>query len=30
VIGAAEIQEIKGGELNLTLPPDGLAVIGIR
>jgi xylan 1,4-beta-xylosidase len=29
-IGAPEIQELKGGELNVTLPPDGLAVIGIR
>ena len=25
-----EIQELKGGELNLTLPPNGLAVIEIR
>ncbi len=29
-LGAPEIQELKGGELNLTLPPNGLAVIEIR
>ncbi|HYM07953.1 MAG TPA: glycosyl hydrolase family 39 [Terriglobales bacterium] len=29
-LGAPEIEELKGGELNLTLPPDGLAVIQIR
>ena len=29
-LGAPEIQELKGGELIVTLPPDGLAVIEIR
>jgi xylan 1,4-beta-xylosidase len=29
-IGAPEVQEVKGGELDLTLPPNGLAVITIR
>lgn len=29
-IGAPEVHELKGGELRVTLPPDGLAVIGIR
>ena len=29
-IGPPEIQELKGGELSVTLPADGLAVIGIR
>ena len=29
-IGAPEIQQIKGGELSLTLPTNGLAVIGIK
>ena len=29
-LGAPEIQELKGGELNLTLPPNGLAVIELR
>ncbi len=28
--GPPEVQELKGGELSLTLPADGLAVIGIR
>jgi xylan 1,4-beta-xylosidase len=30
VLGAPEVQEIKGGELSLTLPANGLAVIAIR
>ena len=30
VIGAPEVQELKGGELNLTLPANGLAVIEIK
>ena len=29
-LGAPEGQDLKGGELNVTLPPDGLAVISIR
>jgi xylan 1,4-beta-xylosidase len=29
-LAAPEIQELKSGELNLTLPPNGLAVIEIR
>ncbi|MGA9801586.1 MAG: glycosyl hydrolase family 39 [Terriglobales bacterium] len=29
-LGLPETQEIKGGQLDLTLPPDGLAVIAIR
>jgi xylan 1,4-beta-xylosidase len=29
-IGPPEIQELKRGELSVTLPPDGLAVIAIR
>ena len=29
-LGAPEVQEIKGGELSLTLPVNGLAVIAIR
>jgi xylan 1,4-beta-xylosidase len=30
VLGAAEKQHLKGGELTVTLPPDGLAVIAIK
>jgi xylan 1,4-beta-xylosidase len=29
-LGTPEIQVLKGGELNLTLPPNGLAVIEVR
>ena len=29
-LGAPEIQELKGGELTVTLPPNGLAVIEIK
>jgi xylan 1,4-beta-xylosidase len=29
-LGAPEVKEIKGGELSLTLPVNGLAVIAIR
>jgi len=29
-LGAPEIKEIKGGELSLTLPVNGLAVIVVR
>ncbi len=29
-LGAPEIQEFKGGELTVTLPADGLAVIEIK
>jgi hypothetical protein len=30
VLAAPEKQDLKAGELTLTLPPDGLAVIAIK